>query len=102
MPTPNETTVRLQVTRAMVHLLCNIVQIIYNKVLTLLERVRVSFLSGKHSVLRLHEAICRKAQRLTYPLLADESGELRKAFGIEPMTRVVSHHACIRVCTAEN
>lgn len=35
-------------------------------------------------------AFCRKAQRLTYPLLADESGDLRKAFGIEPMTRVVS------------
>lgn len=33
---------------------------------------------------------CRQAQRLTYPLLADESGDLRKAFGIEPMTRVVS------------
>ncbi|KAL0024825.1 hypothetical protein WJX79_001999 [Trebouxia sp. C0005] len=32
--------------------------------------------------------IFQKAQRLTYPLLADESGDLRKAFGIEPMTRV--------------
>lgn len=30
----------------------------------------------------------QQAQRLTYPLLADESGDLRKAFGIEPMTRV--------------
>lgn len=30
----------------------------------------------------------QQAQRLTYPLLADELGELRKAFGIEPMTRV--------------
>lgn len=32
--------------------------------------------------------IFQKAQRLTYPLLADESGDLRTAFGIEPMTRV--------------
>ncbi len=45
----------------------------------------------------MHGAICRKAQRLTYPLLADESGDLRKAFGIEPMTRVVSQRACTYV-----
>ena len=38
----------------------------------------------------MFDDMCRQAQRLTYPLLADESGELRKAFGIEPMTRVVS------------
>ncbi len=72
------------------NLLCNTLYSIHNKAATVLESLCVSVLAGKHAVLRMHGTICRKAQRLTYPLLADESGDLRKAFGIEPMTRVVS------------
>lgn len=96
---------KLQVTRPESPPVPTLCSSIHNKAATVLEGLSLSFLFGKHAVLRMHAAMCRKAQRLTYPLLADESGDLRKAFGIEPMTRVVSQHACIHagdsVCVAE-